>query len=144
MVVDTPLLTLLYTWLNGETDLVQWIDIPPGILRYAISWGHTTTANHEDGGWMIVVDSPDVPIHPSLWDPNDANMPSRFNFPFFVGIMKVPLMTPFTEGAKLGVQLTAAPTNGFTVILGFEPLFIDRRGQKHIVKTVQEQLELAT
>ena len=144
MVADTPLLTLLYTWLNGETDFIQWIDIPPGILRYAISYAHTATTNHEEGGWMIVADSPGIPIHPSLWDPTDTNMPGRVFFPYFVGIMKVPLMTPFTEGAKLGVQVERAPTNGFTVILGFEPLFIDRRGQKHIVKTVQEQLELVT
>lgn len=144
MVADTPLLTLLYTWLNGETDLIQMIKIPAGILRYAIAWSHTTTTNHEDGGWKIIADSPGIPIHPSLWDPNDVNMPGRVFFPFFVGIKKIPLMHPFTEDAKLGIELSAAPSNGFTVILGFEPLFIDRRGQKHIVKTVQEQLELAT
>ena len=84
MVMETPLLTFIFTWDNSLTDLVQQIDVPPGILTYAIAWSHTTTTNHEEGGWFIIGDSPDIPLHPSRWDPSDALMPARFFIPYFV------------------------------------------------------------
>jgi hypothetical protein len=99
---------------------------------------HTTATNLEDIGFRLRVD--DGIIVPTKADPAQG---ARYwiYFPAAGTVMDLKMSYPVAEQGRLGIELYDAPGNGVQVIVGYQPMPIERRGQKAVYRHKAEETE---
>jgi hypothetical protein len=134
---ESPVEVYSFSWLDGDTDLEQEVEVPSGMITRLVAYDHTQPTNFEDFRFRVKVDN--AIIVPTRVDLAQGAR-HWIHIPVGDGL-DIGLSYPITEGGKIQIEVNAAPGNGFQALIMYQPMPIERKGQKHVYRHRAEELE---